>query len=553
MSLGLVLLAATALAPAPAMGASGGCGGVMPAGFAIARGVPYSTDPFFGGSTSFNPQTVALFTSAALKDTRNTAAQRLCWAGVGTQAMLDHSTTFTTEQGASARAYPYLSDFSAHPTTPTLRAPWYSALGQSSCLDVMMRMYTATKKPVYLEYARQSFEVFTVRGGPYAVVTEDRGMTYLQEYVTAPDTYVLNGNNEALYVLHQWARTSDDPRAADLVSAVAAALERTLPLHEIRSPIGLVTSYDLLRGATPAAPLRVTGTVTVHQAGVSEGGHMLSSLAIPVVRPPTAAANVLVNPRLATGPTSRVPTGWRSGTPRAMTRVGSPFPALRLSSTSTSTTVYQDIPAASVRPSTRYRLSVKGALVRRGAVASSSLLTSLVATCPSGARMLARSQIRWTGAPNWIDVVGTTPTARCPLRVMLTAQYPAATTVDLAEISLAPAEVQGTSAVPRYPVSVLDHPTLDLALTYSGTGALQAYASGRWWTLTRLAAGNRARIDYRVPGWIQGRNINLRYHEHHVQELDVLARALGCAVCKTYGRRWLDVAPGEWPRLTSLS
>jgi hypothetical protein len=55
-----------------------------------------------------------------------------------------------------------------------------------------------------------------------------------------------------------------------------------------------------------------------------------------------------------------------------------------------------------------------------------------------------------------------------------------------------------------------------------------------------------------LPAWIQGRNINLRYHEHHVQELDDLGRTMGCTVCITYGRRWLDVAPGEWRRLASL-
>jgi len=258
--------------------------------------------------TGFNPQTIALFTGAALKDTRNDRQQRICWAKVGAAALIAHSRTFLTAKGARARAYPYLFTFAAHPAAAVLTSPWYSALGQASALLTMKRMYEATKDPLYLDQARQSFEVFTVRGGRYAVVSEERGLTFLQEYPTTPATYVLNGNNDALLVLRSWAEFSGDTRASALTRSVLASLRSVLPLYEIDSPTGIVSSYDLLRGTYPSAPLRAVGDLAVTQARITNGRSALSALSLPVVAPAEPSPNLLVNPTLDV-------TGYRRSSP----------------------------------------------------------------------------------------------------------------------------------------------------------------------------------------------------------------------------------------------
>jgi hypothetical protein len=217
-----------------------------------------------------------------------------------------------------------------------LTSPWYSALGQASALLTMKRMYEATKDPLYLDHARQSFEVFTVRSGRYAVVSEERGLTFLQEYPTTPATYVLNGNNDALLVLRSWAEFSGDTRASALTRSVLASLRSVLPLYEIDSPTGIVSSYDLLRGTYPSAPLRAVGDLALTQARITNGRSALSALSLPVVAPAEPSPNLLVNPTLDVTGESAVPTGWRSSFPRALTRVEAPFPALRLSSATAS-------------------------------------------------------------------------------------------------------------------------------------------------------------------------------------------------------------------------
>lgn len=145
------------------------------------------------------------------------------------------------------------------------------------------------------------------------------------------------------------------------------------------------------------------------------------------------------------------------------------------------------------------------------------------------------------------------PPQRCALRFDVTV-YPDRPTVleiDAASLSLAEPPTPSADPTGRYPLSVVEHPGVSVQLSYTGYGRLEAWADGRWvaiGTLNPTVRRSVARVA--VPGWAQGRNINLVYHEHHVYELDWFVQNTDCGdLCRRYGRHWLDHAPAEWWRL----
>lgn len=529
----VVLLVAALVPTAPARSATAPlCPGQMPDGYALAGRMPYVLAAPYEPKAVYQPQSIAAFTQKAAVDDRNTPAERDCWVGLGIRALLAGSRTVVLRSGERARVFPYGYDFVANPRTPVLRAGWVSALGHVSAAMALEMYHRRTGDPLYLTYTRQAFAALSVDAGPYAMVTRRNGLTFLEEYPTDPPSYVLNGNNESLLGLDVFARRYGDARAAALREEVLASLRTTLPLYEVVTTPSVVTSYDLLRGY-PAAPLRAVGSLSLSPVSVQAGRRPTGSFHLPVVAATSPPANLL--------------QGRGSGAGLG-----------RIAPTDGPATVTWTVPASRVRPGQRYRLSVHAALERSGPAASGVLHGSLWAVCDGRRSLLARSQVRHTGSPAWVDVVGTTPARRgCGLRVDVTAPAAPLTVghVDAVTLSRADLAVPAVHPTPLYPISVLDHPELALELTYTGSGHLQAHQDGRWVTIAPLPTAERPRsVRIPLPAWTQGRNVNLKYHEHHVAELDRLGRATTCeSVCRQWGRRWLDAAPGQWGRLSGLA
>jgi hypothetical protein len=230
-------------------------------------------------------------------------------------------------------------------------------------------------------------------------------------------------------------------------------------------------------------------------------------------------------------------------------------PAVRLSSDGAmASSLAQAVPAARVEPNRSYRVSWMGRLSRRSGAASSTGQVMLVSTCPDGDKLLARHTNTRGDAFSQFDLVGTTPAARCGLEVRLSllTPAPAGMAADFTDIRLTFADKSTPSAQPTYPLEVRDVPQPVLRFTYSGSGKVQAYVTGRWWILAVLAPSSGRVTTLAVPGWIQGRNINLDYHAHHVGEETALYEQTGDTAFRDAALRWMVLAPEAWHYETRL-
>ncbi len=75
-----------------------------------------------------------------------------------------------------------------------LKAPWYSGLAQGQGISLLLRVWRLTGDERYLDAAVNAFEAMTIptTDGGVQFVDED-GDVWLEEYITAPPTHILNG------------------------------------------------------------------------------------------------------------------------------------------------------------------------------------------------------------------------------------------------------------------------------------------------------------------------------------------------------------------------
>lgn len=538
-AVGVVLLAATLAgllggrstvreplaAPSPAVhptldsGVGSGCPGVLvPAGFVVTDGVPHPDHAPYSPVTLFNPQSVANFALAALNDTRNPEAGRRCLAELAAVALLNHSQTRIVV-GANgsrvvARLFPYGFAFSANPSTPTLQPGWVSGIAQGSALSAFGRLYQTTHDPAWLAAGRQVLESFSVAEADGGFTTDEGGVTWYQEYPTTPDSYVLNGHLAAVIALYQWAGLTHDPEATRLADAGLAGARTLLPEFEVTLPQGMLTSYDLLRGRTPAAALRVATNATgASHVTASVPGRSDSTVSVPVT------------------------------------------PLRYLSENLADPGVDQDITASRLTPGGSYRLTFRGRVHLTAGQAGSSGVVQAVATCPSGPVTLrAQATIR---TQDWApyDVGLVLPKQNCGLRVHFAVASPSrGTTLDIADVALFElvAPSPGVGVVPL-PVSVLQTPDVAMQVTYAGAGGrLEAWAEGRWVTLTILAPSTTDRtVTVALPPWAQGRTLNWGYHELQTAQVAWISRNPGAAdpFWAEHGRIWQQLAPADGAEL----
>ena len=556
--LGLTLATATATSAATAI-----CGGAaVPSGFVVENGKPHATKAPYANLTLYNPQSLSNFVGLSLADGRNSPTQQICLGRLGADTLLAGATKRSyTEDGGLPKdmlLFPYPFPFSANPSTPTLQPGWLSGLAQGSAMDALARIYDRTQEARWIDAAGQAFESFMLPKEDGGFVSRERGLTYIQEYPTKPTGYVLNGHNEAVIALDSWVRRTNDPRAVALLAEVKAALDTTLPLEQVSLPMGVATSYDLLRGYT-AAPVRVlTSTgLTVRAAVVlNDKGQQISRLAIPASRAPAYQPSLLTNGNLATW-SGGLPLGWKirvsSRAPGTFARTSDgTSAALRITSSGRSwEALSQDVPAAKVIPNAWYRLSWRARLIHTPNVNSTSGRVGLIALCPGAApRILSENYAVRGDKFSGFDLLVRTPVARCGLRVEIYENdwTVKGSRVDYSTVSLSLPQYASPGVTPIYPLEVLAVRAPRVQVNYTGAGWLQMWSQGRWVTVGTLPKRSTASTitSVAVPGWGQGRNIHVGYHESHVAELTTLYSRTGSTLFQQTALRWLPLAPGKW-------
>jgi hypothetical protein len=133
------------------------------------------------------------------------------------------------------------------PHTYRLPVPWASAMAQGEGASLLVRLFKATGDERYAESASLAMapmEVPVAEGGLRADL--DAG-AFLEEYPTAPSSFVLNGGIFALWGCRDVALALDDPRAADLFEQAVGTLVRNLG----RWDTGWWSLYDLFPHPTP--------------------------------------------------------------------------------------------------------------------------------------------------------------------------------------------------------------------------------------------------------------------------------------------------------------
>ena len=525
------------------------------AGYGVAGSMPYSTHAPTGAR--YNPQGIALFMRATWANSRATPAQRRCllvWAADALDAG-SQTRVFQAADGyfRVARLYPYPYTFSVNPSLPAIGPNWISGLAQASVLTAMASLYDDTRDERYLEAAQHTFNSFLLPAEIGGFATRHSDLTYLQEYVTSEPAYVLNGHNEAVLALARWAKRTGDPTALDVARRALSALHTTTQLAEVPFPDGVASSYDLLRG-WPAAPLRAAprAGLTVHGAwmvGFSRTGRSAD----------VGAARVVVQKVTGRGPerlrnasfsawTHGTPTGWTvAGQGRAASiRRGEVAGSVRVVSNGTAhVVVQQTLPV--VAKATQFTVAWTARLAVVRGVDSTPGDVVLQAVCGRTVSNVAVTDVAVADvrSPQPVEqtVSGRIP-ARCAPRVkLLQADGAAPSDVTYSGVSLRVSDPIGTARTPVYPMSVLDVPEVSIRLTYSGSGWLQAWWRGRWTTLAILPQGTRSTVTVAVPAYLQGRTVNLRYHNAHVAELTELYELTGDTLLRDRALAWLPYAP----------
>jgi hypothetical protein len=116
----------------------------------------------------------------------------------------------------------------------TLKAPWYSGLAQGQGVSLLLRAHRATSDARYWDAAQHSFRslLLPVKDGGVLFV-DDRGDTWIEEYLVDPPTHILNGMIWALWGVHDYVLASDDAAARTLFDQVVQTLTRNLAQYDL--------------------------------------------------------------------------------------------------------------------------------------------------------------------------------------------------------------------------------------------------------------------------------------------------------------------------------
>ncbi|MFC6617245.1 D-glucuronyl C5-epimerase family protein [Deinococcus radiophilus] len=152
------------------------------------------------------------------------------------------------ERGALTYDYPWRY----YLTKETFQPGWVSGMGQGQAISVWVRAYTATDDQRYLRAAERAYDFMLTpaeRGGPYTDLgglnPEWSHLPFIQEYISNPSAYTLNGYLFSLLGMYDLSRTAENPvrrlTIARELQRHLDSVEKLLPLYDM----GGFTSYDL--------------------------------------------------------------------------------------------------------------------------------------------------------------------------------------------------------------------------------------------------------------------------------------------------------------------
>ena len=512
------------------------CIGVpLPAGYSLnAAGMPHPA----GKPNQYHPNHIGNFIRQALKDTRTTPAQKKCLATQAGEHLISRSTTRVVN-GATSRWYPYDFTFSANPSIPSLKGPWYSGLAQANILTLSLMMENLTGDATWRQYGRETFESFLVPRSNGGFATRENGFLWFEEYPTQPPTTVLNGHLEALIGLGIWGRDAGEKRATDLVREATGQLRPLLDAIEVATPAGVLSSYDLVRGY-PAAPLRLVPDSTFRLDSATLNG---AKLAIPTVKRSGGQPNVLRNSDM-TAVSNGLPTHWQLVGSRS--QVSASGGTVRLVTDRRAFQgVAQTVAANTFTAGEALTLHARSRQSVPAGKPGTSGKVIVYERCSSGTRVIFTTTK--TRSPQWAsqDMGFLAPRAGCSMEVRLTsgAEGPAGTSVEFDDVTLSRADAVGTHVVPSYDLLVHRTPANTLSLSGSGRATVQAHADGRWRDVASVSLTGGAATNVVIPERLTGRNLHWGYHENHVAELVALHGLTKDPLYLEYARRWAPLAP----------
>ena len=541
--------------PTPTTPAPSACTNApLPSGFAITDGKPHATKTPYSPTTLYNPQNISNFIKLVLVDDRTTDAQKVCLATLGGNSLLVGAQTKPTPSGTTALWFPYMFEFSANPAVPALRPGWISGLAQGGAIGALSALYDKTQDDKWLTAAKRTFESYTVPMSAGGFVNEVAGALWFEEYPTSPPTTVLNGHLEAMIALDLWQRRTHDPRAVALFSRAVNDVRKILPDEKLPVPQGTMSTYDQLRGYT-AAPLRVaTGSNLVVHSAQQDLPSGAKPLNFPVQAPASDGPNLVTNPGFSTW-SNGVPTGW-SLTLGALSGVRNSSGSVGLTSAGTGwQSLGQTIDAAKLTPGPTYRLSWRGRTEYPVGEAATSGRVVAVAHCSGSKLTVGESNITRSRAFSQFDMLVKLPATSCSLQILLyQADWKVSnTTAFFDDVSLTRMQSSAGAQTVTWPLSVQAARSSSVTLTTTGTGELQAYDQGRWWSLSKLSSTSPRTVTVSVPQRFTGRNLHYGYHELHVEELVALYRRTADSMFLDYAQAFRPLAPSREALFTNLS
>jgi hypothetical protein len=115
----------------------------------------------------------------------------------------------------------------------TLRAPWHSGLAQGQGVSLLLRAHHETHDARYLVAARHAFislQVPVDQGG--VLFTDEQGDPWIEEYVVAPPTHILNGFIWALWGVYDYHLSTREAEARVLFQRCVGTLLRNLGRYD---------------------------------------------------------------------------------------------------------------------------------------------------------------------------------------------------------------------------------------------------------------------------------------------------------------------------------
>ena len=116
-----------------------------------------------------------------------------------------------------------------------LRAPWYSGLAQGQCISLLVRAHHEQEDSSYLECAQKaylSFEKNISEGG--VICYDNKGNTWIEEYILNPPTHILNGFIWALWGVYDYFLTTKNNNTIELFWKSCGTLEKNLRYYDIK-------------------------------------------------------------------------------------------------------------------------------------------------------------------------------------------------------------------------------------------------------------------------------------------------------------------------------